>query len=85
MPSLRSVELGHNHLKSLDARASSAVPALFSLNFEGNLLDDWIRTADSLRDLTTYGPNDYSLVALTLSQPTTVNSLRKRHSNHPDS
>ena len=85
MPSLQSVELGHNHLKSLNARSSSAVPELLSLNFEGNLLDDWIDTADSLRDLTTYGPHGHLLVALTSSQPTAVNSNRKRHSLHPDS
>ncbi|KAG8217681.1 hypothetical protein J3R82DRAFT_5834 [Butyriboletus roseoflavus] len=53
MTSLRSVELGHNYLESLSARSSSAVTELVSLNFEGNHLDDWIQTADSLRDLTT--------------------------------
>lgn len=67
MTSLQSVELGHNYLESLSARSSSAVPELVSLNFEGNLLDDWIQTANSLRDFTTYGCDDYSLVALTLS------------------
>ncbi|KAH0830732.1 hypothetical protein J3R83DRAFT_2210 [Lanmaoa asiatica] len=53
MTSLRSVELGHNHLEFLSARSSSAIPELVSLNFEDNLLDDWIKTANSLRDFTT--------------------------------
>lgn len=76
MTSLRSVELGHNYLESLGARSSSAIPELVSLNFEGNHLDDWIQTANSLREFTSYGRNDYSLVALTLSQLARVNSLR---------
>lgn len=85
MTSLRIVELGHNNFESLRAPSSSAVPDLLSLNFEDNLLGNWIQTADSLRDFTTYGPNGYQLVALTLSQPTTANSLRKRHLLHPAS
>lgn len=85
MTSLRSVELGHNYLESLSARSSSAVPELVSLNFEDNLLDDWIQTAKSLREITTYDRNNYSLVVLTLSQLATVNSLRQRHSLHPAS
>ena len=85
MTSLRLVELGHNNLESLSAPSSPTVPELLSLNFEVNILDNWIQTADSLRDFTTYGPNDYQLVALTLSQPRTVDSLRERHSLHPAS
>lgn len=55
MTSLQSVELGYNNLGSLSAPSSATLPGLLSLNFEGNLLDDWIQTAESLRDLTTYG------------------------------
>lgn len=52
MTSLRSVELGHNYLESLSARSSSAVPELLSLNFEDNLLEDWVKTTNSLRNFT---------------------------------
>ncbi|KAG9318646.1 hypothetical protein JVU11DRAFT_739 [Chiua virens] len=53
MTNLQSAELGHNELKFLGAQPSSAVPKLWSLNFEGNFLYDWIQTAGALRNITT--------------------------------
>ena len=68
MPNLQSVELGFNHLKSLGLPSPSVLPELSSLNFEGNLLDDWVQMAGSLRNLITYDLNNFAgMISDTLS------------------
>ncbi|KAF9227719.1 RNI-like protein [Gyrodon lividus] len=52
MPSLRSVELGYNRIKSLTAQSSWTIP-LLSLNLDGNLLDNWTQMSTSLSECTT--------------------------------
>lgn len=56
MPELRVLELGYNRLKVLGGSSHPPMmsPKLESLNFDSNLLEDWISVMDYIRPYSRY-------------------------------